>query len=59
MKKSIIIIIGFIFLSCGIFDSKDNNGIKKLYVCLQAQNQVAVYDTPSLKLLKLIDIKLL
>ena len=49
--------MGLIFFSCGIFESKTSSSVKKLYVCLQAQNQVAVYNAPSLKLLKLVDIK--
>ena len=49
-------IMGCIFLSCGIFDSNNDTAIIKLYVCLQAQNQVAIYNTPELKLLKLIDL---
>ena len=56
--KYIIIFFSLIIISCDIFNTKENNKrINKLYVCLQAQNQVAVYNTPSLKLLKLIDIK--
>ena len=51
-----MIFLGFILLSCGIFNSNVDTEIKKLYVCLQAKNQVAVYNTPELKLLKLIDI---
>jgi hypothetical protein len=36
--------------------NSDQTSETKLYVCLQAQNQVAVYDVPSLELKKLIDI---
>ena len=46
-----------VFIGCGIFNTTEtNNDVTKLYVCLQAQNQVAVYDVPSLELKKLIDI---
>ena len=47
--------LGGIFFSCGIFDSKSDE-ITKLYVTLQQLDQVAIYDTPELVLLKIIDI---
>ncbi len=48
-----IIIFG---TSCGIFDNDgNNNSYAKLYVTLQATDEVAIY-TPDLKLLKIIDI---
>jgi len=56
VKKSMLIIMGFVFLSCGMLESNKDIETEKLYICLQAQNQVAVYKTPELKLLKLIDL---
>ena len=56
MKKGIIFIFLILFLSCGIFDTKEDQIIQKLYVCIQGENKVAVYNTPSLSLLKLIDV---
>lgn len=56
MKKRIIFIFLILFLSCGIFDTKEDQIIQKLYVCIQGENKVAVYNTPSLSLLKLIDV---
>ena len=49
--------LGGIFFSCGIFDSKSDE-ITKLYVTLQQLDQVAIYDTPELVLLKIIDSKI-
>ena len=38
-----------VFIGCGTLDTTETNkNVTKLYVCLQAQNQVAVYDVPSL-----------
>ena len=55
MKPKPFFIICFLFFSCDDPNSQQTSGTK-LYVCLQAQNQVAVYDVPSLELKKLIDI---
>ena len=55
MKPKPFIIICFLVFSCNAPNS-DQTSETKLYVCLQAQNQVAVYDAPSLELKKLIDI---
>ena len=55
MKPKPFFIICFLFFSCEDPNSQQTSGTK-LYVCLQAQNQVAVYDVPSLELKKLIDI---
>ncbi len=55
--KYSIVILGFIFISCGIFvTTETNKNVTKLYVTLQQQDKVAVYDTPDLTLLKTIDI---
>ena len=46
-----------LFTGCGIFDTTEtNNNVTKLYVTLQQQDKVAVYDTPDLTLLKTISI---
>ena len=55
MKLKHFFISYLLFLSCNDPNSYQTSGTK-LYVCLQAQNQVAVYDLPSLELKKLIDI---
>ena len=55
MKPKPFIIICFLVFSCNDPNS-DQTSETKLYVCLQEQNQVAVYDAPSLELKKLIDI---
>jgi len=55
MRLKPFFIICFLVFSC--YDpNSDQTSETKLYVCLQAQNQVAVYDAPSLELKKLIDI---
>ncbi len=55
MRLKPFFIICFLVFSC--YDpNSDQTSEAKLYVCLQAQNQVAVYDAPSLELKKLIDI---
>ena len=55
MRLKPFFIICFLVFSCNDPNS-DQTSETKLYVCLQAQNQVAVYDAPSLELKKLIDI---
>ena len=55
MKSKLFFSICFLLFSCDDTNSDQISGTK-LYVCLQAQNQVAVYDTPSLELKRLIDI---
>ena len=55
--KYSIVILGLLFISCGIFDTTEtNNNVTKLFVTLQQQDKVAIYDTPDLTLLKTIDI---
>ena len=55
--KYSIVILGLLIISCGIFDTTETNkNVTKLYVTLQQQDKVAVYDTPDLTLLKTIDI---
>ena len=55
MRPKPFLFIYFLVFSCNDPNS-DQTSETKLYVCLQAQNQVAVYDAPSLELKKLIDI---
>ena len=55
MKSKLFVIICFLVFSWDGPNS-DQTSETKLYVCLQEQNQVAVYDAPSLELKKLIDI---
>jgi len=46
-----------VFIGCGVLDTTEtNNNVTKLYVTLQQQDKVAIYDTPDLELLKTIDI---
>mgnify|MGYP001457640659 CR=1 FL=1 len=46
-----------VFIGCGIFDTTEtNNNVTKLYVTLQQQDKVAIYNTPDLTLLKTISI---
>jgi len=55
--KFTITIFGLMCLSCNIIDSRNSNdGITKLYVTLQGTDQISVYNTPDLTLLKIIDI---
>ena len=58
MKKIFFWISCCIFIiSCGIFDDNENqSSITKLYVTLQQTDEVAIYNTPDLTLLKIIDI---
>ena len=56
MKNYLILLLVLVCFSCGIFDTKENTEIQKLYVCVQGENQVAIYNTPNLSLLKLIDV---
>ena len=55
--KFSIIILSLFLISCGLNDStKMDVEMTKLYVTLQQSDQVAIYDTPDLTLLKIIDI---
>jgi len=46
-----------VFIGCGSIDiTETNENVTKLYVTLQQQDKVAIYDTPNLTLLKTIDI---
>jgi len=56
MKNNLLILLMLVCFSCGIFNTGENTVTQKLYVCVQGENQVAVYNTPSLSLLKLIDV---
>ena len=55
--SSIILIIIIFIISCDIFDNNaSQSSVKKLYVTMQSTDQVAVFDTPALNLLKIVEI---